>query len=247
METLETIHKRRSIKKFLNTPVEQDKLGVILDAGRVAPSAGNIQDRKFILVRNKATIEALARACLNQLWIAGASAVIVIGTKSEKTKYYYKKNADFFVVQTCAAAAENMIIAATDIGLAATWVSAFNDHEVKTVLGMPGDAEPHIVIPIGYADEVVPEPAHFKLENIIYFESWGNRLKDADWVLQNYNFLGRTIEKGEGFFNFLSNAFQDIFNKFKKDKKTKEYLEEASKQEIPKELESAKEVVNKKE
>jgi hypothetical protein len=247
METLETIHKRRSIKKFLKTPVELDKLGAILDAGRVAPSAGNIQDRKFILVRDKSTIEAIARACLNQLWIAGAAAIIVIASKGEKTKYYYKKNAEFFIVQTCAAAAENMIIAATDMGIASTWVSAFNDHEIKNVLGIPSDGEPQVIIPIGYPDEIVPEPAHFELEHITYFERWGNKVKDTDWVLQNYNFLGRAIDHGEGFFNYISNAFQDIFNKFKKDKETEEHLKESDKQEIPKELESAKKVVDKKE
>ena len=77
------------------------------------------------------------------------------------------------------------------------------------------------------------------------FHGGGSR-QDAAWVMQDYNILGRTIEKGEGFFNFISNAFKDIVAKFKKDKEEKEHLEEANKQEMPKELETAKEEITKK-
>ena len=240
METIDAIHKRRSIKKFLTIPVEQDKLGVILDAGRLAPNAGNIQDWRFVLIRNKSTIEGVARACLHQMWIASAPAIIVVGSKGEKTEHYYKQSKDFFITQSCAAAAMNMIVQATDLGLATTWVSAFDINELKGILGMPGEVTPQVVIPIGYGDEEVPEPSHYKLENLIFLEGWGNKLKDADWVLQNYNYLGRAINGTEKIGNKLSNAFKDIASKIKKDKEKKNYEESVKDQEVPEELKRIK-------
>lgn len=244
METLRAIQERRSIKKFLDIPVEQDKLGILLEAGKMAPSAGNIQDWRFIVIRNKDTIEGVARACLNQMWIARAPAMIVVGSKHEKSDYYYREKSDFFTTQTCSAAAMSMILAAQDIGLSSTWVSAFNEDELKDVLGMPGNVKPHVVIPLGYGDEIVPLPPKYNIEYMTYLERWGNKLKDADWTLQNYNYLGRAIDKGEGFFTWISNVVKDIISKFQKDKAEKEYAKSVENQEIPEEMRKAKEEID---
>ncbi|MBR9676018.1 hypothetical protein GOV05_03350 [Candidatus Woesearchaeota archaeon] len=246
METLEAIGKRRSIKKFLDNPVDMTKIGVILDAGAKAPNAGNLQDYRFIVIKDKAVIEGVARACLHQTWIAGAPLIIVIGSKGEKTAYYYKEQKDMFVNHNCAAAAMNMILATTDLGLSTTWVGAFSEVELRNVLGMPGDVTPQVVLPIGYADEEVPEPAHYKLENFIFLEKWGNKIKDKEWLLKDYNILGRSIQKAEGLFSHLQSVFKDIGAKFKRDSEKAKIEKKMDAQEIPEELSKAKEEVDKK-
>jgi len=70
METLEAIENRRAVRNFLDTPVEWEKVGNILRAAQLAPSSGNIQDWKFVVVTDKTKRAAVANAALKQHWIA---------------------------------------------------------------------------------------------------------------------------------------------------------------------------------
>ena len=99
MDVLECIATRRTTRKFLDIPVEFEKIGNILDAGRYAPSAGNLQDWKFILVTEKDTIENLAKCCLEQYWVSQASVVIVVCSDPEKSKRLYKEQGEKFSIQ----------------------------------------------------------------------------------------------------------------------------------------------------
>lgn len=249
MDTLEAIRKRRSIKKFLDAPIDHDILGMILDAGRLAPSAGNLQDYKLILIKKPENINAIAKACLNQIWINTANAIIVVATDKVKTEFFYKAHKDLFTVQTCAAAAENMIIAATSMGIASSWVSAFSIPELQKVLQMPENVSPQVVIPLGYSDEVTPKPPRHRLENIVCLEMWGGtiaKIKDVEWMLKDYNIVGRAIDKGNKFSKRFTKILKDIIDKFKKEKKKKKDSENKKKQEMPIDLIHAKKEIDKK-
>ena len=179
METLECIETRRSVRKFLDIPVEFDKVGNILNAGRLAPSAGNLQDWKFVLVTELNLLKELSEACTHQHWMAKAPVHIVICSKASETdRMYGKRGRELFSVQNCAAAAQNMLLAAHDQGLGACFVSAFEDHMVRRTLSMPDDVRPMVVIPIGYPDETPKQPTKHNIDNVTYIERWGNRIKD---------------------------------------------------------------------
>ena len=179
METLDCIESRRSVRKFLDVPVEFEKIGNILNAGRMAPSAGNVQDWKFILVTEHDLRKQIAEACTQQYWMEKAPVHIVICSQQLKSeKMYGKRGQELYSVQNAAAAAQNMLLAAHDQGLGACWVGAFQDSMVRRALSMSEEARPLAIITLGYADEEPAVPLKFTVDNITYIERWGNRIKD---------------------------------------------------------------------
>ena len=192
MDTLECIATRRSIRKFHDIPVEFEKVGNILDAGRHAPSAGNLQDWKFILITDEEMRKNIAKACVEQFWIAHAPVIIIVCTDPDKTKRFYGKSGEKFSIQNGAAVVQNMQLAAHAEGVASCWVGAFEDEAIKRLLDIPDRIIINAVVPLGYADEKVPVPLRFTLENVTYIESWGNRIKDLAAYMEWY---GEHVQK----------------------------------------------------
>ena len=198
MDTIECIATRRSIRKFLDIPVEFEKLGNILDAGRHAPSAGNLQDWKFILITDEKMRAEVAKACVEQFWIATAPIHIIVCTSPEKTKRFYGRQGEKYSIQNGAAVIQNMLLAAHAQELGSCWVGAFEDEALKRLLSIPDDVIIQGIIPIGYPDEKVPTPLRFTLENTTYIEGWGNRVKDIAAYMEWYGeHVQKAIKKGK--------------------------------------------------
>ena len=171
MDAIECMRGRRSVRKYLDVPVEWDKVATILDCGRLAPSAGNVQNWKFIVVGEKGTKEALAQACVQQLWIGNAPVVIVIVSEPEKCKRYYGVRGErLYSVQNCAAAAQNMLNAAHALGLGGCWVGAFDPEEARKVLKIPDELEPIAFTPLGYPDDQPRDKIRKPIEEIIRYD-----------------------------------------------------------------------------
>lgn len=179
--------KRRSIRKYLDIPVEWDKVVQILDAGRFAPAAGNLQSYKIIIVTDKGIKRQIAEAALKQYWIEQAPIIIVICAKEERMVSYYGERGKMYLVQSCAAAAENMLLAATDLGLATCWVGAFDEDKVAEAIGCPARAVPKILIAVGYSDEKVPVPPRETFESRVYLQKYNNRIKNMNIVLWDWS------------------------------------------------------------
>ena len=183
MELSEAIKKRRSIRKYLDKPVDWDKIGKIIDAARCAPSPGNVQDYRFIVVTDKEKIAKLSDAALEQRFVEQAPVVIVVCSDIEKIKRAYGVRGErLYSIQGCAAAIENMLLRITDLGLGSCWVGAFDEARVRSVLAIPDTARPQVILPIGYPDEKPEMPLRQELVDITFFESYGNRIKDVDAV-----------------------------------------------------------------
>ncbi|MCK4522120.1 MAG: nitroreductase family protein [Nanoarchaeota archaeon] len=199
METEECILARRSVRKFKRVAVEWDKVGKILEAGCAAPTAGNLQNFKIIVVLEEDKKNTIAEACFQQHWIRDAGVILVICAEPEKAKRHYGIRGErLYTIQSCAAVAENMLLMAHDQGLGSCWVGAFDEDKVKSELSIVKEARPQIILPIGYSDEKLLPPHKYKLENFVYFEKWWGRIKDMDV------FMGATggrhrrlIEKGK--------------------------------------------------
>jgi len=198
METLDCIATRRSIRKFLDIPVEFEKLGNIIDAGRFAPSAGNLQDVKFILVTQKKTQQDIAKACVEQYWVGTAPIIIVVCNDPEKTKRFYQAQGEKYSTLNAGAAIQNMLLAVNNEGLASCWVSAFDESILRSVLNIPDGVLIQGILPIGYADEKVPMPVRLTIENVTYIGSWGNRIRDLAQYMEWYGeHVQKTIAKGK--------------------------------------------------
>src|SRR3989344_5104990 len=174
MDVLEAIRTRRSVRKYRDIPVEWEKVGLILDSGRLAPSAGNIQNWKFIVITDRNTRHQISEACLEQQWMAKAPVHIVIVAEPEKARRFYGLRGEkLYTIQNCAAATENMILAAHSLGLGTCWIGAFDEERIKEIVPMPDFVRPQSIITVGYPDEIVPTPVKYTLENIMFFRSYG--------------------------------------------------------------------------
>ena len=176
MDIFKAISDRRSIRKFIDKPVEEDKIAKILDAAMWAPSIGNLQERQFIVVRDPGRRLQLSEAALGQYWMARASVIIVVLTKNDRiVRTYGKRGEDLYVKQDAAAAIENMLLAAHSLGLGSCWVSVFEDAAVKRILKIPTELEVHALIPIGYPAENPFPPHRNDVRFVTSFEEYGKR------------------------------------------------------------------------
>ena len=143
-DTFETIMKRRSVRKYQPKPMPDDDLRKILEAGRHAPSAANRQPWHFVVVQGAEERQKLAQACSGQTWLAEAAVIIAgIGKPAVSEKWY---------PVDVAIAMENMILAATALGYGTCWIGAFDQDQVKGVLGVPDDMTVVALTPVGVSD-----------------------------------------------------------------------------------------------
>lgn len=168
MDVMEAIRGRRSIRNFMDRPVEEEKLRAVLEAGRLAPSARNLQDWRFIVVRDPATRKRLAEAARNQEFVGQAPVVIAACGTSD-------------MVMTCgqpayaldvAIAVDHMTLAAAAEGLGTCWIGAFYEDKVKEILGIPEQIRVVALLPLGYPAQAARPTPRKKLDEILAYERW---------------------------------------------------------------------------
>ncbi len=172
MECLEAIKGRRSVRKFKDAPVDKEIIKELLDAAQMAPSAGNLQARDFIVVTNKTTKQKLAKAALDQTFIEKAPYIIVSVANIERSSRIYKFRGEFYAIQDATAGIMNLLLAAYSKGLGTCWVGAFDDNAVSEILGLPYKVRPIAIIPVGYSEEEPAAPRRFGLEKIVHWDTW---------------------------------------------------------------------------
>jgi len=169
---MEAIKGRRSIRKFKDSAVGKEIIEKLLDAAQMAPSAGNLQARDFIVVSNKMTKQKLKDAALGQSFIEQAPVVIVVVANIERSSRIYRSRGELYAIQDATAGVENLLIAAHSLGLATCWVGAFDENAVSEVLGIPHRTIPVAIIPVGYSDEKPAAPPRMGLDKVVHWETW---------------------------------------------------------------------------
>lgn len=178
-DVLDLIKGRRNIKQFLPQFVSWEIISKVLDAGRHAPSSGNLQNWKFIVAIEPGVKQKLAEASYEQYEIAMAGALIIVCAEPEKAERYYGLRGErLYTVQNCAAAIQNMLIEAHSLGLGTRWIGGFDEEEVKSICGIPEEIRPQAIIALGYPKEIPPKPPKYPLETLVYFHRWRNRMRD---------------------------------------------------------------------
>jgi nitroreductase len=191
-DILELIKSRRNVKEFLPKFVEWEQISKILDAARHAPSSGNVQNWKFVVVIDSELKKQLADAALQQYEIINAGALIVICGEPEKAERYYGLRGErLYTVQNCAAAMQNMLLEAHSLGLASRWIGAFEEEMVKRLFSIPEEVRPQAIIAIGYPKEIPPKPPKLPLESLIYFNKWRNRHRDPAKYMLYYAVIAK--------------------------------------------------------
>jgi SagB-type dehydrogenase family enzyme len=143
----------------------------VLRAGHMAPSAGNLEGRDFIIIKDRVVKELLCMAALNQYFIMSAPVCIVVCANVSRSAARYGKRGELYSVQDASASIMNMMLMAQDLGLGTCWVGAFNEQAVTQLLSIPAGVRPVALIPIGYPDES-PEVRPRMGEAIEHWGKW---------------------------------------------------------------------------
>ncbi|MAF99020.1 MAG: nitroreductase family protein [Nanoarchaeota archaeon] len=197
-DILKLIKSRRNVKDFTPQFVDWDSISKIIDAGRHAPSAGNVQNWKFVVVNDIGKKQQIAEACLQQYEITKAAAHIVILGETEKMTRYYGSRGELYTIQGCAAAAQNMMIEAQSLGLATGWVGAFDESHMQKILGVPNDVSVQVVITVGHAAKNPSKPPKYPLETLIYFNKWRAKIRNPTKYFREYSLMIRKkVEQGK--------------------------------------------------
>ena len=171
MELLEAINGRRSIRAFKTQDVEEATVMKLIEAARWAPSAGNIQPWRFVIVRKPPVKKALAKAALNQAHVEEAPVVIVVCADEKRSSMGYGiRGKLLYCLQETAAATQNILLTAYSLGLGACWIGAFNEDEAKKAVNAPEEIRPVAIIPVGYANEAPSQRSRRPLSQIMHYD-----------------------------------------------------------------------------
>jgi nitroreductase len=172
MDVEDAIRKRRSIRRFKSKDLPEGMVEKLIELANMAPSAGNLQARDFIVVRDRETKDALTAAALDQGFISQAPVDIVVCANMERIGHYGDRGRSLYTLQDVAAAVQNILLAAVSEGLGTVWVGAFDEHKVAEILGVPEHIRPVAIIPIGYPDQDPRERPKVPLEELVHYEKW---------------------------------------------------------------------------
>ena len=157
MEFREVVKNRYSCKKYSGRKVEAEKLAAILEAGRVAPTAKNVQEQRVYVVQAE---EMLAKIDGVTPCRYGAPTVVVVAFDKNNVFTYPGGKRDSGV-EDATIVATHMILAAADEGVDSCWVNFFDPEKMEEVLGLPENEEILMVMDLGYAAEGAgPLPNH---------------------------------------------------------------------------------------
>lgn len=158
MELLEIIKNRRSVRKFQPKEIPEKIINKLAEALIWAPSAGNLQSRKFYFVFNSEIKEKLTKAALNQRFIAQAPLVVVGCTSNEIEWKYGERGKKLYTICDVSVSIENMMLLSYELDLGTCWVGAFKVAEVKKILNIPANFTPIVILPVGYAGQKPTPP-----------------------------------------------------------------------------------------
>ena len=144
MDVFEAAQERRSIRSYQDKPVPREKLEKILEAGRLAPSARNLEPWHFIVVTDAAKRKTLSKGMFAKFLIQVPVVVVACGDKKASPNWY---------AVDVALAVENMVLTATSEGLGTCCVDSFVEKEVKAELKIPENFEVIVMLAVGYAAE----------------------------------------------------------------------------------------------
>lgn len=154
MDALQAILSRRSIRQYTGQPVSEDDITELLRAAMAAPSAGNEQPWQFVVIRDRQTLDAIPNHHPYATMVRQAPVAILVCGDLDM-----EKHAGYWV-QDCAAATQNILIAAHARGLGAVWLGVYPREErmagLQKLLGLPERIIPFALIPVGYPAEDKP-------------------------------------------------------------------------------------------
>ena len=170
MNVYEAIRLRKSVRAFADRDVPEETLGRLLEAARLAPSASNRQEWRFIVVRDAATRRQLAVAARNQKFVG--EAPVVLACCAETDNHVMTCGQPCYPIDV-AIAIDHLTLCAAAEGLGTCWIGAFDEAQVRAILGVPPAVRVVELLPIGFPCDPAPAAkSRLPLEKIVRRERW---------------------------------------------------------------------------
>ena len=181
MALLDVIKHRRSVRHFLDRPVEREKITMCLEAARLAPSTCNSQPWKFVVVDDEQLKNRLCKAAFSGIYLMNSfckKAPVIVVVVSERAKFLAMIGGLFrgtkYYLLDIGIAGEHFVLQAEELGLGTCWIGWFNERAVKSILNIPRYKKIDILIALGYYDTERKRSAHRRdpIDKIASFNSY---------------------------------------------------------------------------
>ncbi len=170
MEVMEAIRARKSVRHYLDKPVDEATLERVMEAARLAPSARNGQEWRFVAVRDPGMRQRIAVEAARQPFIAEAS--ILLACCAETDGRVMRCGQPAYPIDV-AIAMDHLSLAAAAEGLGTCWIGSFDEATVKQALGIPAAVRVVQLMPLGYPADPDPIPKRrLPLDHILHLERW---------------------------------------------------------------------------
>lgn len=179
MEVMDAIKRRRSIRAYKNTPVDEETLNTILEAARLAPSWGNTQTWRFVVVRDKEIKRQLSQVglrspsrgfeALNQAPVTIVACAEMNKSGCREGKPVTDKEGYWFMFDV-ALAMENLVLAAQSLGLGTVFLGGFDAGKAGQIIGVPEGYCVVSMTPLGYPDEEPSNWSRKELSEIVFYD-----------------------------------------------------------------------------
>lgn len=178
---IKNIETRRSIRKYINKAVEDEKIIQLIESARLAPSGSNTQPWHFIIVKSEENRKKIAEVSRDQKWMYSAPVYIVCVADircrvKDEQEIFLDENSTHVelkqIIRDTSIAIEHIVLEADNLGLGTCWVAWFTQDEIRPVLNIPSDKYVVGIITVGYSDESPKSRPRKKLEDMVHYENW---------------------------------------------------------------------------
>lgn len=170
MKLDEIIQRRRSVRKFKDQSIDKEVIGEIIESARLAPSAVNFQPWKFYICRSEEAKKIMRQSYPREWFNSAPLYILACGDHQQSWKRPCdgKDHLDIDI----AIAVEHMVLKITELGLGTCWVCNFNPQTVKEGLQLSENVEPIVLLPVGYPENVDPDPRNKKRKSPEEITKW---------------------------------------------------------------------------
>jgi nitroreductase len=173
MTVMEAIKTRQSVRSYEVRPVEKEKIEEVVEAARLAPSAGNRQEWRFVVATDPEKRKKLAHEAAGQAFVGEAACVIAC---CADTDFHQMRCGQLCYPIDVAIAIDHMTLRAAELGLGTCWIGSFSEEEVKKILRIPAPIKVVELLTLGYPKDLRPKArSRLEREKILSYEEWGKR------------------------------------------------------------------------
>ena len=166
MEFADLAQARYSVRAYTQAPVEEDKLQAILEAGRLAPTACNLQAFRIVVIRTEDHKAALAKLYRGAFLV---QAPVVLGVYADTQGCWIRSDGKSYADVDAAIVMDHMILQAAALGLGTCWIGAFDARVARKLAGLPDSFEPIAFTPVGYPAAQPPQKQRRPVGGIVTY------------------------------------------------------------------------------